>query len=458
MEIVALIPGVIAAWVAFRASAQRALLDVYLPVLALLPEYYRWIAPGLPDPTFSMAAILPIGVAWALRRPREWRFSLTDGLVFGYAFCVAFSELLNEGYENAQNLVFEVLCYVLLPYGLAKAVIEPGGLRIAFARRLVWLLFLVSVVSVYEFRMAATPWRIVFDPLFPGFADGWVTTFRWGFARVAGPYGHAILAGVILVIGFRLQRWLEGVGAWEPRFRRGHLFGRVSKAQVITLGLLGGVLMTMVRGPWIGAALAAFVSSIGNRRDKWRAVGLTAAAAVLIGIPVALQAWAYVSVGRINAVSVSQESAAYRKELIDKYVDIALARSVWGWGRNSWPRVESMPSIDNHFLLLALMHGVLALGFLLAIFGWMMMRLFLAGMREPPAAVAGASFPFAMLGIFVAVFFSIATVYMGQQVVPLFFLITGWSEGALLRGMASDAVAEPATTAAAPYRFQRVLR
>ncbi|MDX2034218.1 MAG: O-antigen ligase family protein [Blastocatellia bacterium] len=444
---------------AFRRTPQRGFFDVYLPVLILLPDYYRWVAPGMPDPTFSMAAILPVGIAWMIQGPRNWRFSLTDLLVFAHAFCVACSEFLNAGYDHAQNLMFEMICWVILPYALAKSMIEPCGQRVEFGRRLVWLLFLVSIISIYEFKMGATPWRMVLDPFFPGHADGWVTTFRWGFARVAGPYGHAILAGIILVVAFRLQRWLEGAGAWEPRFRRFHPFGPASKAQVISLGLLAGVVMTMVRGPWIGAALAAFVTSIGNRREKWRAVWLTLAALAVIGVPVLLMAWSYVSVGRVNATSVSQESAAYRKELIDKYVDIALERSLWGWGRNAWPRVDGMPSIDNHFLLLILMHGAGALGFLLAIFAWMMARLFWAGMKEPPVEAPGSSFSFALLGVFVAVFFSIATVYMGNQVVPVFFLITGWAEGYLLWGTEVGGRGERRPAAAAvPYRFQRVLR
>lgn len=459
MEILALVPGLIAAYVAFFKSPQRAFFDVYLPVLVLMPDYYRWIAPGLPDPTFSMAAILPVAIAFLLKEAREWRFSFADFLVIGYAFCVSYSEYLNSGYSDAQNLMFEMLTWVVMPYVLAKGMIEPGNLRVQFARRLVWLFAVICLISVYEFKMGATPWKLLMDRFFPWQGTGWITTFRWGFARVAGPYGHAILAGIILITAYRLQRWLEWSGYWEPKFKR-LAWLPSTKARWITGILLAGVIMTMVRGPWMGGFLAAGVTAIGKSKNRWLAVGLTLALLVVIGIPASIAAYSYVSVGRANATSVSQESAAYRKELIDKYVDIAIERSDWGWGRNNWPKVAGMGSIDNYYLLLSLMHGLIALGFLLAIFIWFIARLFWRGMREPLASPPGSSFSFTLLGIFWSIFFSIATVFMGNQLIPLFFLVTGWAEGYLMsNGQVTVPGLARAKAAASPpqFRFRRVL-
>ena len=457
MEILALIPGIFAAFVAFFRSPQRAFLDVYLPVLLLLPEYYRWSAPGLPDPTFSQAAVLPVAAAFFVRGfSSRWRFSFADILVFGFAFCVGYSEYLNAGYKEAQNLMFDMLAWVISPYVLAKGLIEPGGLRVEFAKRLVMLLAVVSIIGVYEFRIGATPYRLALDRFFPWQGLGWVTTFRWGFARIAGPYGHAILAGVMLVTGFRIQRWLEWSGVWEPKFRRfsAHPF---SKARMLTLALLGGVFMTLTRGPWIGAFLAAGATAIGRAKNQRRAAGIAATAVLLVGAPTFVALWSYASVGRENARTVAQESAAYRKELIDQYVEIAIEKSVWGWGRNTWPKVSGMPSIDNYYLLLSLMHGLMALAFLLGIFLFMSVQLFLRGMSTPPAQPPGSSLAFTLLGIYFAIGFSIATVYMGNQVIPLFFMITGWSEGYLLSRRESVGEAPARAMALPMFRFRRVL-
>lgn len=461
MQMIALLPGLFAAYIVWAKSSRHAFFNVYLPTLLLMPDYYRWIAPGLPDPTFSMSAILPVAVGFFIKQGRQWRFSFADLLVCGYALAVSYSEYLNAGYNDAQNLMFEMLCWVVLPYALAKGIVEPAGMRVAFAKRLTWLLFIVSLISVYEFKMGATPWRMLLDRFFPGQGTGWVTTFRWGFARIAGPYGHAILAGVILVIAYRLQRWLEWSGHWEPEFKKFHPFKSLNKARLITLGILGGLLMTMVRGPWIGGVLGAVITAIGKQKNRWRAVGLILAALVVFGTPGAIAFWQYVSVGRAGAKTVAQESAAYRKELIDKYVDIALQKSVFGWGRNYWPKVDGMTSIDNYYLLLALMHGLLALGFFVAIFIWFMWRLFWRGMHEPPSNPPGSSFSFTLLGIYWAVLFSIATVFMGNQLIPVFFLVTGWAEGYLLWGKDAELDAsqslDTSKSPASPFNFRRVL-
>jgi hypothetical protein len=431
MGFIAVIPAVIALYRAIRYSAAQALLDVYLPVLLLLPEYYRWIIPALPDPTFSQAAILPIALVFLPTALRQWQWSVTDFLIFGLAGCVAFSEFQNAGFKEAQNLMFDMLASLVLPYLIAKGLIEPQRIRVAFARRIAFLMFAVSVVSVYEFRFGRTPWQIVLNPFFPGQGDGWVTTFRYGFARIAGPYGHAILGGLILTIGYRIQRWLEWGGYWEPRFKRLPWL-TISKARVITLGIGLGIMMTLVRGPWLGCLAGVAIATAGRARNRKRAMLTLCAALIVVGIPAAAWFYSYASVGRAYAKSESQETAAYRKELMDKYVVVALQKSALGWGRNNWPRVQGMPSIDNYYLLMALMHGLIADAFLCAIFVCMIFRLIRHEMRGSRSASVRNSLGFTLAAIYVGIAVTIATVYMGLTVTPLFALLTGWSEGYLV--------------------------
>jgi len=453
MHILALIPGLLAALVAFRRSPEEAFLGVYVPALLLLPDYYRWIAPGLPDPTFGQAAIVPVFLAFVVRRRSQWRFSAADAIVFSFAAVVGLSEYINTNYKEAQNLMFTMVTSVAMPYVVAKGLVEPSGLRVAFARRIVAVLFVVSLVSVYEFKMGMTPFMQVLGPFFPG-QGGWVTTFRWGFARIAGPYGHAILAGIVLVVGYRLQRWLEWAGHWEPRVGLAPWIP-LSKARLMTLGVLGGVLMTLCRGPWIGAVLAAGITAIGRFRNRRRAGGAVLAALVALGTPAAVALWSWASVGREAALTVSQETAAYRKELIDNYLEIAFDHSLWGWGKLTWPRLESMPSIDNYYLLLALQHGIVAVCLLIGLLGYMCVRLYRRGVREPHAAPPGSSLSFTLLGIFIAIGFSIVTVYLGGQTMPLLFLLAGWTEG-YLRTPITSTVAHPPDRGPA-FRFRRLL-
>ena len=458
MSIIIALPGLVAAYIAARQSAAKAFVWVYLPALLLMPDHYRWVVPGLPDPGFSQAAILPVALFFFWRRgPAPWPWSPTDFLVVGFALCVALSEYNAAGYKEAQNLMFDMLTSVVLPYVLVKGLVrQEEGFALDMAKRISLLLFAVAILSLYEFRMGSSLITTFFATFFPGQPIGWVTTFRWGFARIAGPYSHAILAGLIMAVGFRLQRWLEWSQAWERKFSfwPSH---PLSKGQILSLGILAGSIMTMCRGPWIGALLAAGITAIGRRANRWHTVGLAGVVLLVVGLPMAFQAWEYASVGRAQAVSDAQETVAYRKELLDHYVEVAYEEKWLGWGRNTWPQPPGMHSIDNFYLLLALMHGLPTLFCLWGVFGYLGLRLFWSGMREPPNQKQGSSLNFTLLGIFVAYAFTLFTVYMGKQTMPLFFIFAGWADAHLHGKPATHtAVTEPAPPAR--HGFRRIMR
>jgi hypothetical protein len=445
------LPGLIALIVALRRGAAWALIDVYLPVLLLLPDYYRWVLPGLPDPTFNEAAILPILALFMLRVPGRWRFSVTDVLIVALAVEMAYSEFINTNYSDSQNLMFDCLGNIVAPYVLAKALVEPQGLRVEFARKLCGLLALVAVISVFEFRMGVNPFQMILARFFPG-QEGWVTTFRYGFARIAGPYGHAILAGVIFAMAYRIQRWLQWNGYWKGRLK----WLPMDAGRFITYAVGAGSVMTLCRGPWIGAFLGMVAILVGRAANRKRVLTITLVLAVVIGVPAYLAFKSYVSVGRAGAKSVSQETAAYRKELLDKYIEIAEQHAAFGWGRNGWPRIDGMSSIDNYYLLLSLMHGITALALLLAIFIWMIARLGRLGFAHPWSSPVG-SLAFSLLGAYLAMMVSIATVYLGMQAVQVLFLLTGWAEGVLLGRGAREAQSGTEAAVVQPARFKRVM-
>lgn len=433
MSILAILPGLFAiVWIA-RRSTRAAYLDVYLFSLFLLPGWCRFIAPGTPDPTFYEAAILPIAAVAIGPLLRRWKFSFIDILVFAFAAQIGYSEYANAGYKEAQNLLFDMIAAGVLPYMLAKGFTTTTADRVRFAKRIVWYLAILTVFFTYEFRFGYNPFRLIFDRFFPGQGDGWVTTFRYGLARTAGPFGHAILAGVVFLVGLHLQRWLEKSGCWEQNFAKLKLPG-LTKSRALTITLFLGIAMTMVRGPQIGAVLAAAVCAIGSgpnprQRARWVLLAILA-----ISIPAAIVGYQYASVGREAATTASQESAAYRKELIDKYVDIAKEHSLLGWGRNGWPKVPGMPSIDNYYLLLSLMHGVTATALLALLIITLITKLLRNGIQTGQLKPTGSSLSFRLAGIYAGFAFAILTVYMGDNVIPIFFTLTGFAESYLQSG------------------------
>ena len=457
MSILAILPGLFAiVWIA-RRSTRQAYLDVYLFSLFLLPGWCRFIAPGTPDPTLYEAAILPIAAVAIVPLLRRWKFSLVDLLVFAFAAQIGYSEYANAGYKEAQNLLFDMIAAGVLPYMLAKGFTTTTADRVRFAKRIVWSLAILTVFFTFEFRFGSNPYRLVFDRFFPGQGDGWVTTFRYGLARTAGPFGHAILAGIVFLVGLHLQRWLEKSGYWEQNFAKLKLPG-LTKSRALTITLFLGIAMTMVRGPQIGAVLAAAVCAIGSgpnprQRARWVLLAILA-----VGIPAATVGYQYACVGRQAATTASQESAAYRKDLIDKYVDIAKERSLLGWGRNGWPKVPGMSSIDNYYLLLSLMHGVTATALLGLLIITLITKLLRNGIQTGQLKPTGSSLSFRLAGIYAGFAFAILTVYMGDNVIPVFFTLTGFAESYLQSGgdrtlLLSTPLLAPTTS---PRRFATV--
>jgi hypothetical protein len=453
MSLVVYLALIAAAVVALRHGPGRALLAVYLPVMLLVPDGFRAITPGLPDPNFSQAAIIPIVVVALQRHGARWRLSWMDGLMIAFALCVAWSDYTGRGYADAQNLMFAMLFSVVAPYLVARLVIPAEGLHVAVARRIVILVFGVALVGLVEFRFGFNPFHAVLGRLFPGQGEGWVTTFRHGLARVAGPYSHAILAGIMLAIAYRLQRWLQQAGHWEPRFARLPW----PKARVITAVLLVGLLMTVARGPWLGALVAAAVGAVGVARNRRRALWIAGAVLSVAAVGGGIAMADYLDIKPGTVMTMSQESAFYRKVLFEKYLDIALDSAWFGWGLTTWPKVRGMESIDNYYLLLSLMHGVPAMLMLVV----MMLGSAVACVRRGLAEAMGTHSPaFAFAGIFVAVFVSLATVYLGEQVLPMLFFTLGWAQGWLREPAPGPATGGPAPRAATarPSAFRHVIQ
>ena len=422
---------------------------LYIPALLLLPDAYRWTITG--HLTFNQTAIIPIAGFAIARSWRDWEWSVTDLLVAGYVAMSVASEFVNKDFYEARNVALQAMCGSILPYVVAKSIPVREGFYAEVAKRVVVCLTIVSIIGVYEFRMGSNPFDLLLKPFFPGQLPSAVWIARYGYARPAGPYGHAIVAGIVLAIGLRLVQWLKWGKYWPGSLP----LIPMSKTRFCHLWLLLGILMTMSRGPWLGAGIGALVVFVGRTRNRRQTLATTALAILLIGIPLGQAFKSYVWVERTQAVSAMEESAAYRHELIQRYITIVEERPLWGWGRNNFPTINGMRSVDNHYLLLALTYGEYVLALFVAILLWMMTRLLLFC-----RAKAGAEFPGSLaitfLGIYVLIAVSIATVWLGAQTVQLLFLVSGLSE-ALILAPALKTIAETKVVQARAFRFQRVM-
>jgi len=460
----ALLPAFIATYVALRYSLQSAFLYVYIPSLLAFPSYFYWDAPaGLPEISFHQAAIFAIGGLWFLKKCPGWRFSMTDAVIVALMLGLAYSIYLFAGYKETQNIVFHKTSVILLPYLLGKSLVEPYGLRIKFAKAIIITLLVVAFFSLYQSVTAAqfTFWQSALGRFFGNQGWQWDIQYRWGLVRAAGPYGHAILAGMVMATGFFIQRWLDWSGAWG-NWPRGLHWIPLPLGKTLSIAMFFATLLTFVRGPILGLIVAYFIVLLGLTKYRFIYIGLLIAAFFFIGIPLIEMFISYVAIDPADAETRNQETAAYRWKLLQNYFIIVGERFWWGWGYD-WPRQEGQKSIDNHFLLIALRHGMVVLSLLAWLLVGTALRLLIRGLSVPVANPPGSCLAFSLIAIYVMYTVSLGTVWLGEQTEPLLFLLLGWTEGYLLSRQEYVGAASHAQTAstvnqpARPFKFRRVL-
>jgi O-antigen ligase len=454
MGLLILIPGVVC-WAALAlGSVRKALLNVYLPCLLLLPNYYTVRLTHLPALTFSDAAILPLGFALVISEFRYWRFAWMDLWVVLYTVSVALSqglstELANGEWVNlfslqattshrigtniadAGMMFFARILEMILPYALGKLLIERADqegfvVRKAFVARVSLLLAAVGFVSIVDFVSGGSIWQRAGAVIFPNQYVGWPPQMRWGFGRIAGPYGHAILAGMIFLMGLVYCLWLRHV---DPGWGRRRIIAGVP-VTVRSLALLGaalGLLMTQSRGPWLGVLLALGFAMLTRVLSVGKAAGLFLALVMCSSVVLYHFGKQYTEKDLAMASSEEQRSAIYRRELLTNYAPVVAQRPAFGWGITTFPAVMGQYSIDNEYLLLAVTQGFVGLSFFLAIAAATAVRLL--HLVQRPLSHADRMLVFAHFAVLIGMLTTLATVYMGEQVVMMYFLFTGWVQG-----------------------------
>ena len=454
MELIVLVPA-LACWaVLARGSIRQALLYVYLPAVLLLPNYFILRFPHLPPLSFADMAILPLGVAMAATEMRRWRLDWMDLWVLLFAVSGALSEGLSAELANGEWVrlfaagatashrlsttvangalkLFGCVTSILLPYMAGKLLIENGAvngkpMREMLVRRMVLFLAMVTALSVRDFLVGGSIWQTAFKPFFPGEAVEWPLQVRWGFGRITGPYAHAILAGMMFLAGAVYCLWLLRV---DRRWGTRRVFSGLPISQRwLTLGaILAGLLMTQSRGPWIGVALAVVLVLL----VRFLSVGRAAVVFVVLLAGLGAAGYGigsrYTEGSRSQAASEEQSSAIYRRELLRSYMPIVLERKGFGWGFTDYPSSNGQKSIDNEFLWLAVTQGFVGLGLFLMIAVGSGASLLLLASR--PVRYEDRMLIFAHMAVLLGLLSTLTTVYMGEQVVLLFFFIIGWVQG-----------------------------
>jgi len=425
MTAIALIPGIICFWVLWQYSTRAALLNVYLPSLLLFPLYYSWRIGGVPPISAAQAAAIPFILFIILRHRQIYFVSRCDVLLALYVYGGIISEMRHTNVNNGLFAGFADITNVIIPYFIGKLLIEQYFLRTQVLRRINVLLCCVAIISIYEFLLARNPYHQFFDSIFPGQGIEWQLQTRWGFGRISGPYAHAISAGMIFQIGLVGNLWLLRTKKWERYFTHFPITW-LYKPAIITGTMLMGIMMTLSRGPWLGALFGWASARVGMSKNIRRSFLIFVVSCAVLGGVVYPVFKKYVQGTFTSTRNEEQRNAVYRAELWKNYTPIVNRNPLWGWGADAYPYPPMQPSIDDEYLYILVTRGYIGLVIFIIISTDAILRLAWVGLRF--AKEENRMFSYCLLGNIAGVLLTIGTVYLGSQVVPMFFLLIGWSQ------------------------------
>jgi hypothetical protein len=461
INFVLFIPALIALAMLFTQRPSAVLIKVYLPCLMLAPLYWRVWVSGVSLDASTLVAVL-LAAAGVLTQFRSLRFTFLDFCMFANLFSAFIADMMHHPFTWAVYAALQTAFAVFCPYYIGRTLIEQTGMRVRFAKFVVYALAVVAIFSLWEFRMTSNPFQNFVTFVTHAPVD-WGRQMRWGFGRVAGPYGHAIVAGMVFSIGVMFQLWLldrrrteQGVNGLRHKPERKQVF--------LLLAVLLGVFVAQSRGPWIGCALGAMIAIIGLAENRRRAAVRMLSIAFVFALLIGAALYKYTDPGATNArdlnADVDQRNAVYRRELIDTYIPMIKAGGIWGWGSpisvtvDSWGYGKMQASIDNEYIRLTIAQGYFGLTLFLAMIATALVRLWrnaLRFKRREDIVLA-----YCLIGAVVACATTLSTVFLGQPLMQLLFLIMGWSES--LRPSAVEARTVLAAEAKAmPFQLGQVL-
>jgi len=444
-SLVILLPGLVCGVALCFLAPARVFRNIVLPVVLLCPLYFNWKIKMLPPVDFGAAVIYPLGFAMLLRCMSRWRFSLVDLWVVLFAVSSCVADLTQGQTTNAGFELFGAIAGIVIPYMAGKLLIEQDNGREPFVARSVGLLSFAAILSAYEWHWKNNLFRLAFTPFFQDEIIPWHTQLRGGHGRISGPYAQGELAGMMFLIAVVLCVYLASpVGqAKRPIFERptSHLWPQKQRSEMghprfwgtsglwrtVAAGiLLVSLYLTQSRGPELGVIVGLPIAWIGRTRHLLRNSVLVAVL-LMLGGGVAYEALSsFAAAAALRAPTADeQETAAYRLVLLELYLPMAEHGGPWGAGPG-FKTVGKYTSIDNEYLLVWLSRGYVGLASFLLIAGGTLYRLACAIVRKP--LPIDRSLGFTLLGIFLGLLFTIATVFLGMQPLIFFFLIVGWAQ------------------------------
>lgn len=310
---------------------------------------------GINLPSYRIALLLLFfpAVVMVIKR-QDVQFHFIDVAVAIASFWIMLSFMLHYGFQNGLVRGGGLFVDTALSYLVARASVA----RFNELRYLLMILLPGLMLSGFVLALESLSGQLVFRPIYEslfgsvqsavtegGSITGLDTETRLGLMRAYGPFEHPILAGVFMASFLPLYSF-SGLRSWP-----------------FWVGLAAA--LTAIFSLSSGAFLCLFIAlgAIGVNHLKRYVPQLswwTVSAFTLLVLTVAHIAADNGIISFLSRVTLTPHTAEYRI-LIWRYGWNTIENFPWfGIGYKSWERLAWMhDSVDAHFLLLGMRHGVI---------------------------------------------------------------------------------------------------
>lgn len=419
MDKITLFPAFVSIYLLYKGwGSEKIFLYFFLPVLLLIPTYYESkLIPGFPEVTFWSMALLPVFIFWMMKdKKSEINLHLIDLLVVAHLVVVFYAQYEATGYKDAQKIFYKDTVQRLLPYAMIRFFSVKEYFRIEMIRIMLVLTIILGFFMLIEAKWFTNYLDIWIRKIWPQSVPWDGVMQRGGIKRAAATFGHPISAGYFFSMMVPFSVWYHKNYGSDSKW-----FSKLA----IAFSVLG-TLASFSRAPMMGLGISALILWFGWHKFKSVLavfISIAAVAGSLIVLPVFIE---YVSVTRATALTKDQENAAYRKEMLDNYLEVIKAQPYWGYGRYTFPVIERQVSIDNEYLFIALTEGLIALSLYVILIIWVIFKL-IHSVSFCDETDKNYQLAWVLMAAWISAIFTQATVFAGNQTVHVFYMIAGLS-------------------------------
>jgi len=431
------------------ARKDRNPFALYLFLLCAIPPYTAAL-PGLGivnklfELSFPRLLSLLVLLPFVLRRrePGTPGFGKigADWLVVTYLLLEMVLHYRADTFTSSLRTGFNSYLDAFLPYYAAsRALRNARDVRDVLLSLVVAALVLVPI-AVFEFGKHWLLYAALEGALGVNFPGG-AYLGRGGALRAVATAGHSIVLGYLMTIALLL---LFGLRHANP-------LPRAWTVGVASLGI--GLVATVSRGPWVGAAVGILAMTLASRqpgRRLIRLLGVALAATVLV----AVSPWGEKILGFLPFVgTVDAANVSYRQLLFEVSMRVIAIEPWFGspYFMYSEPmqelRIGSLIDVVNSYLLVALRYGYVGLAMFCAVFAAAIWAVIAALRRQPDEDTERFVQGQGILGMLFAVLVTIATVSDISFIPILWWCVAGLAIG-YGHLVAGETVSEPT-----PRRF-----